>query len=157
MNKNLLQIIAVKKKAILAGFFVAVIVLSVFFLTTGKISAAVEKYKILPQDEYFTELYLNNRPSSLREVQVGEVLPISFVIANNESANKSYKYVVYLQTPELGNVSIAEGTIFVVKGTRKVIDVRLLLSPNITSSSMLLIDLPELDQSIHFKVIENYE
>lgn len=132
--------------AVLAALFI--------YANKGFLANQVSAFKLLPQPEPFTELYLTNVSGLLRDmpagIKPGTTITFSFEIHNLEGRNKSYPYTVYILA-NYGTTTIASGTVELAD-TASVIIPESYTFKHAASSATVFISIPEQKQSLHFFV-----
>ncbi|MEK7643586.1 MAG: DUF1616 domain-containing protein [Patescibacteria group bacterium] len=97
----------------LSPFLVILVVVAVVVLVANKptVIAKLNDWKLLPQEESFTELFLNNHLDLPKQVEKGQTVQFSFTIHNLEGKTMTYPYVVYLKTDGGYRIPIARDSV----------------------------------------------
>lgn len=114
----------------------------------------LNELKLLPEEEHFTELYFENPSALFFRAPEGENINYSFTIHNLEGADKEYYYIVYYM-PDARRVKILDrNTLFVKNNEKRTInETYAFLDKNDKGGGNIYIELPQLDQKIHFNLI----
>lgn len=133
--------------------FLAVLVVGAgvwMFTHQSAVVAKMNEWKLLPQDELFTELYLNNHLDLPKEIAKGQTVSFSFTIHNLEGKSVKYPYVVYLQTDKGARISIAHNAVTLADKESKIINEEYTFKTQITKPVTIFIKLPNTGESLHF-------
>jgi hypothetical protein len=136
-----------KKTVILMLIFVAVAVVT--YQSRQSIYAEMDKLKLIPRPERFTELYFDDHTNLPTRISKNEDVSFTFVIHNLEGKEMEYPYVVYFQSKDGNVVKIAEGFETLADGEYKAIE-KTYVSNSDQNEGGVFVRLKELDQSIHF-------
>lgn len=133
--------------------FLAVLVVAmvlVFVANKPTIIAKLNDWKLLPQEEPFTELFLNNHLDLPKQVEKGQAVLFSFTIHNLEGKTVKYPYVVYLQTDKGARISIAHNAVTLADKESKIINEEYTFKTQITKPVTVFIKLPNTGENLHF-------
>lgn len=140
---------------ILVAFFLIIYVLQIFKPVIYK---QMDKFKLIPQKEHFTELYLNNQSEIIKyrdAERSKKPLSFSFTIHNLEGKNMEYSYQVYSVSGDNKTI-IDEKTVSVLDGDSKIISQTYTPISSIPlTKETIFIELPQSKQLIHFSITNN--
>lgn len=133
-----------------------VLVVAIFFYTEREsIHVQLDKWKLIPRPERFTELYLENHADLPRSVVAGQIVPFSFTVHNLEGKTMEYPYEVYaLAQNESEQQTIGRGNIILDHDAAKTIESSFVFPENQKKTTIFIV-LPTLDQEIHFILSSN--
>lgn len=143
-----------KKSAYLLAF-VAIASLAIFsvYAYRDAVYTKLNDFKLIPQEERFTELYLNDYLTFPKEIVKGQKVTFSFTVHNLEGKTVTYPYVAYLKTEDGYRISIARGSVTLAdKESRIVTESYTFKSALKTEKVTVFIELPDQGQSLHFKL-----
>lgn len=156
--------------------FLAVFVLIlglILFISRGAIKAKLNDWKLIPQPETFTELYLNDYTSLSKslpgEITGGEKISFSFTIHNVENKEVLYPYTVYMigekvatstalvtptpTTSTFATTTIKSGSVLLGSGASTTISQSYTFKKNNPpTQATFFVTLTEKNQSLHFFV-----
>lgn len=137
-----------KNMAIMLAFLaLSILLASIYF--QNNIIAGLDKLKLIPQAEGFTELYFENYAEiSHLAPRAGDKMPISFVINNFEGTEKNYSYVIYFQNDEK-KFLIDKGTV-ILQDQQGVNIQKSYLFRSSYPQGQIVIELKDLNQEIRF-------
>lgn len=111
----------------------------------------LDSWKLIPHDETFTELYIDNYNDLPMKTVPNQAVPFSFVIHNLEGTSTTYLYQVYAQIGtssrrlvESGWVPLAKDGFQNINGTYTV--------GSTTDPTTIYIELPNQALSLHFMI-----
>lgn len=135
----------------LPPFLAILVVIVVVILAANKpaVIAKLNDWKLLPQEESFTELFLNNHLNLPKQVVKGQTVPFSFTIHNLEGKTVTYPYVVYLKIGGSYRIPIARNSVTLDNKQSKAI-VESYTFKNANQKATVFIELPSKEQSLHF-------
>jgi hypothetical protein len=137
-------------------FSMAVFILVLAFISNAyrfQIYNELNYLKLTPQTEKFTELYFENSSNLPRVSKEGETMFFSFTIDNLEGKDKQYHYSVCLKN-ESGMTLIDDNTASIKSGESRTIN-ETYTFPVSYPKEILFVELPELNQEIHFFLANN--
>jgi len=133
---------------------IAFIAVFVFYRFRSEIHAQMDEWKLIPKQERFTELYLNDHVNLPKQVQKGEKITFSFVIHNLEGKNWAYPYAVFFMSQN-GQISkIEEKTVTLADGEYKTIE-ESYTSDLDENKGGIYVALQQPQQEIHFLLNNN--
>jgi hypothetical protein len=132
------------------------IVLAIFFIAYTYrfvIYRQLNNLKLIPTSEHFTELYFENSTTLPKKIPDGRIVYFSFTIHNLEGKNVDYHYSVYLQD-ELGHIVTIDNRTQSLKDneSKTILESYRFDSVNHPKET-IFVSLPELNQDIHFSLI----
>lgn len=133
--------------------FAAVLVVGTgvwLFTHQSAVVAQMNEWKLLPQDEAFTELFLNNHLNLPKEIVKGQTVSFSFTIHNLEGKTVKYPYVVYLQTDKGERISIAYNAVTLMDKESRIINEEYTFKTQITKPVTVFIKLSNTGENLHF-------
>jgi len=120
-----------------------------FLLFGGYMVKLLDYWSLLPREQAVTELYLAEpRPGGYASTT--DPLTFSFVVSNQSSVARSYRYEVYAEDGA-ARIPIDMQSVTVIPWERKVVAVQTLRTL-LSTSSRIVIELPEEDQHIYFSL-----
>lgn len=143
-----------KKIFKLAIFFLIIHLLRIY---QPAIYDQIDRWKLIPRNEYFTEIYLNNHMEIFQErdaIKAKEPFLFSFTIHNLEGRDKEYFYIVYAKDA-FGEKVISRNAVFVKNNEYKVIKESYLFKKNQPKETIFM-KLIEQEQEIHFSLATKY-
>lgn len=135
----------------MGGFvLLAVLVTAIFlYIARAQVYAEMNNFKLLPQEETFTELYFDNYISLPKVAVANQPFSFSFTIHNVEGATTTYPYAVYFEYPDgtqtpfqTGNVTLSDNASTTITVTHTFI------ASNVKGE--VVVSLTNLKQSIDF-------
>ncbi len=142
---------AIKQHPALTISILGVLVVALIgYAYRAPIKAQLDAWKLLPRNEQFTELYFNDPASLPSEVTKGTKIDFSFTIHNLEGTDKDYTYSVYFTDAAGAVTSIDKNTHYIANDGNEIIQETYTYSG---TAGRITVELPELNQSLHFSVI----
>ncbi len=137
----------------LSPLLALLIVIGAVVLVANKpaVIAQMNDWKLLPQDEPFTELFLNNHLDLPKEIVKGQTVSFSFTIHNLEGKTMTYPYVVYLKTDGGYQIPIAHDSVTVNNKQARTI-VESYTFKNADQNVTVFIELSGVNQNLHFRI-----
>ncbi|MEK7623216.1 MAG: hypothetical protein AAB408_00910 [Patescibacteria group bacterium] len=144
------------------GKLKAVFIVTVIFFAIGMIQIYrpalyrhLDKLKLIPTQERFTELYFNDYPILQKEEIVkGKAISFSFAIHNVEGMDRAYAYRVYAKFENGVIRELEHGTHFIKDNQAQNFPVSFAL-PFATQKVTVVVELPGEQQVIHFSIPTN--
>ncbi|CAN5239721.1 hypothetical protein BH09PAT2_BH09PAT2_01370 [soil metagenome] len=136
--------------SVLGGLILGILFITLFFPGQNGIIALMNKYKLLPQPERLTELYLEDHTHLPTTYKRGPNNRFKFTIHNLEHEQFTYDYVVSAVSTESARI-IDKGTFTLEHDGYKTIQERI-STPEAVQRTKINISLENKDQSIHFWV-----
>lgn len=130
---------------------VIIIILSTALAVIEKrpIIAQMNKWKLLPEPETFTELYFNDHLNLPSTVKVNTPQEFSFVIHNEEYQTMSYPYEIYIASPSGKNIFIDRHSVTLKQDQYKTIKEKFSV-PTPVKREEVVVNLTNLNQQIDF-------
>ena len=120
----------------------------------GALYGEMNRFKLLPIPERFTELYFQNSALLPKQVVNGQSISFSFTIHNAEGVTTVYPYAVYFETTDGQRATFAGNTITIDDGASKTI----VISHTFATSNIkgkVIVSLTQLNQEIDFLLPNN--
>lgn len=122
------------------------------------VQAQLDAFKLLPEPETFTELYVNNftqlSGTLPKNIKAGESMSFSFTVHNVEGKTVVYPYVISIVDDAGSTTTIASSSVTLESGQSAVVPVEYVFRSSQRRVSVV-ITLSNLDQSIHFFIPTN--
>lgn len=134
--------------SVIAGIAGALAIFALLIFDRGAVATAMAEYKLLPQPEKFTELYLENHLQLPKTYQRGKSNAFAFTVHNLEHEPMKYEYVVEAIATESSRL-IDRGSFELKHDEYKTISERI-ASTEAQQRTKINISLENKDQSIHF-------
>lgn len=141
----------VKKLTFLALPLVFLASIYVWQNYNGSIGKEMEKLKLLPEAEHFTELYFQNYKDLPQNVTAGQTVSFSFAVRNLEGEDQGYKYSVYFES-DGSRAPIDSGEVMIKDNETQTIDEVYIFKDN-DKKGKVVVELPDKNQHIHFQLI----
>lgn len=137
----------------LSPFLAILLVVVVLVLAANKpaVIAKLNDWKLLPQEEPFTELFLNNHLDLPKQIEKGQTVQFSFTIHNLEGKTTTYPYVVYLKTDGGYRIPIARNSV-TVNQKQSIVITKSYTFKYANQKVTIFIELPDKKQSLHFRL-----
>ncbi len=120
------------------------------FFQKSTIIYLLDKYKLIPRPETFSELYFSDHLSLPKTINQNEPINYSFVIHNLEASDKNYPYKIYYISGDEYKL-LNEGQELVKQNETKTIAGYYTLNDS-QKKYAIYVELTELNQSIHFYI-----
>jgi hypothetical protein len=130
------------------GVFVVVAGLNWLFHQSA-VLAKLNDWKLVPQSEPVTELYLNDYLTFPDQIVKGMTVPFSFTIHNLEGKYMTYPYGVYLQTVDGVRIAIASSSVSLADTESRKISESYTFASN-SAGVTVFIELPSVGEELHF-------
>lgn len=139
-----------KRNRLLKGVVGIVIIVVVTLAFFSKIDWFIQA--VTPREETFTELYFDDHLNLPKKLYRGIPFQVAFTIHNLEGKNMDYPVKIFAlsdsEPPEL--TQILDTSVSVDKNITKTVRVQLTLPETSAPREKVVIELVDLDQSIHF-------
>ncbi|MDO8741964.1 MAG: DUF1616 domain-containing protein [bacterium] len=128
-----------------------VVIAIALFTHQSAVVAQLNEWKLFPQAESFTELFLNNHLDLPKQVEKGQTVQFSFTIHNLEGKTMTYPYVVYLKTDGGYRIPIARNSVTLAhKESRLIKESYTFKNPK--QKVTVFIELSGMSQNLHFRL-----
>ena len=124
---------ALHNRQVITIAVIVIVAVGGIFLTTlhaTRIEQQLHAWKLLPQPEKLTELYVLDRQSLKLDYTPGQELPVAFTIANHEGSKRTYIYTLSLSSAGHDTVQLHTGEATIGDGQKKAIHVPLIIPDN---------------------------
>lgn len=111
----------------------------------------MNKFKLIPQPEQFTELYFDNASLLPKEIVNNALSPFSFTVHNMEGVTTSYPYNVSFLYSSGRRVIVASSTIMLANNASTTISVPRTYHQS-NDKGRVVVELTSLNQSIDFLI-----
>lgn len=135
---------------VIGGVVAALVIFALIAFDTSAVETALRKYKLLPEPERFSELYLENHLQLPKSYVRGGNNSFTFTVHNVEHKPMKYEYVVDAISTESARI-ITKGSFELEHDAYKSVTARI-ASPEAATRTKINISLENKDQSIHFWV-----
>lgn len=137
--------------------FVGGMVLTIVFLVAGHqyITLLLERYRILPIPESYTELYISDPQSLPTRIISGQAPSFSFTLVNHEGEKREYAYQVYFiasGTPKVSSTLLTTATVSIPAGTSLMREIPITIESQFSLDGKIFVVLLGRNQELHFNV-----
>lgn len=134
----------------------AIIALAVIFCSAvwPLLYHMLEYWKIIPEPETFSAIYLNESTALPHSLRAGQSVPFSFTIENDEGIAKSYDYRVYAETSAGRGSMIASGTLALEAGSSQSVAETYTADQSFRpgQTATIAVEVPTTNESIRFNL-----
>lgn len=144
------------KKFLLALVMIGAIFALAFVMSANRsfIYAQLDSLNLIPREERFTELYFENHDTLPQKLPNANIIYFAFTIHNLQGKDINYRYVVALKNNSGQISTIADNLILIKDKQSKTVSIyKVFATKNIQGT--IIVDLPELNQQIHFSLANN--
>ena len=141
-----------KLKRLGTGFSLLLILFalsSLAYIERASIYKGLDRLKLIPQPEHFTELYFENHSSLPKQSISGKNVSFSFTIHNLEGATTTYPYSVYFEYPSGFRVIFQNSTTTIADDMYQTIATSHVWRAS-NLSGKIIVELTNMDQKIDF-------
>lgn len=139
------------------GAFIVLTTCMYLLMHPAAVLAQLNDWKILPQKEGVTELYLDNYADLPKQIVKGQTVPLTFTIHNLEGNEMTYPYVVYLYTEDGARIPIASSTVTLADNQSGVYSGSYTFTSSVPSAVTVFIELPSVGEELHFVLPSNIQ
>ena len=112
----------------------------------------LDRWRLMPRGEHFTELYFDNHTALPKKVASGEAVSFSFIVHNLEGESMVYPYNIYFKDQNGRVVDMEEKSVTLADGESRTIKES--YSPAVTEDKGgIFVELPQKKQEIHFLIL----
>jgi len=129
------------------GFLLAFL----FAVGPNAVKAKLGEWKLLPQQDRFTELYLNDNLEVPKQINSGDTVSFSFTIHNLEGQSTTYPYAVYFVDSSGITTTIDSRPIILADNKSTVINEAYVFKES-RDQVTFFISLPQQNELLHFFV-----
>jgi hypothetical protein len=113
------------------------------------VQAQMSQWKLVPEPEHFTELFLNSYDTLPVQVTPGKRVPFSFSIHNREGKTTTYAYSVYVLTAGGTRIAIADSAVSLADDYAVTISKSYTFGTSVKPVTVY-VELPDVGEKLHF-------
>jgi hypothetical protein len=154
--KNFMEMIQTKKGKHV--FFILGLIIFIFgglffaYQFGPEIYAQLNRWKLIPANEHFTELYFENHLNLPKYIVPNRKMNFSFTIHNLEGHKTVYHYTVYAVSSDGKTNTISASVVTLLNGESKTFPQTYTFN-TLEPSGEIYVALPQKNQEIHFKMV----